>query len=96
MAQPLGVLDILLPGQPSEYRLPEHADQRLAAMRMLLSHAERSPDPAYRAYQQRLSDYNCGFAARIHNATTPAQRQQALETLKGWEEDLRSLAAPPG
>lgn len=72
------------------------ADQRLAAMRMLAAHAERSPDPVYRAYQQRLGAYNCAFAARIHNATTPAQRQRALETLKDWEEDLRFFAAPPG
>jgi hypothetical protein len=72
------------------------ADQRLAAMRALLAHTESSPDPVYRAYQQRLGAYNCAFAARLHNATTPAQRQRALETLKGWEEDLRSLAPPPG
>lgn len=71
-------------------------EQRLAAMRTLLAHTENSPDPAYRAYQQRLGPYNCALAARLHNATTPAQRQRALETLKGWEEDLRSLAAPPG
>ncbi len=72
------------------------AEQRLAAMRTLLLHAERSPDPAYRAYQQQLGSYNCAFAARLHNATTPAQRQQALETLKGWEDDLRYFSAPPG
>jgi hypothetical protein len=71
-------------------------EQRLAAMRTLLAHTENSPDPAYRAYQQRLGPYNCALAARLHNATTPAQRQRAQETLKGWEEDLRSLAAPPG
>jgi hypothetical protein len=72
------------------------ADQRLAAMRVLAAQTERSPDPAYRVYQQQLGPYNCALAARIHNATTPAQRQQALENLKGWEEDLRALAAPPG
>jgi len=72
-----------------------NVEQRMAAMRTLLAHTESSPDPVYRAYQQRLGPYNCAFAARLHNATTPAQRQRALETLKGWEEDLRSLAAPP-
>lgn len=69
-------------------------DQRLAAMRALVAHTERSPDPAYRAYQLKLTDYNCALAARIHNAAPPAQRQQARETLKGWEDDLRALAAP--
>lgn len=71
-------------------------DQRLAAMRMLALRTEHSPDPEYRAYQSRLAEYNCAFAARIHNATTPAQRQRARDTLKGWEEDLRALTAPPG
>jgi hypothetical protein len=71
-------------------------DQRLAAVRMLAARAERSPDPEYRAYQLKLAEYNCAFAARIHNATTPAQRQKARDTLKGWEDDLRALIAPPG
>ncbi len=68
--------------------------QRLAALRALVEHAERSPDPAYRGYQVKLGAYNCAFAAQIHNATTPAQRRKARETLRGWEEDLRALAAP--
>jgi hypothetical protein len=68
-------------------------DQRLAALRALADRSQRSPEPAYRAYQQRLTDYNCAFAARIHNATTPAQRQRARATLKGWEEDLRAVMA---
>jgi hypothetical protein len=73
----------------------EHADhdQRLAALRALAARAERSPDALYRAYQLKLGEYNCAFAAQIHNATTVAQRQRARENLKGWEEDLRSLMA---
>lgn len=69
-------------------------DQVIAGMRALVERSERSPDPSYRAYQQRLADYNCAFAAQIHNATTPAQRAAARERLKGWEEDLRSFLAP--
>jgi hypothetical protein len=68
-------------------------DRIVAALRVLIEHAERSPDPAYRVYQQKLADYNCAFAARIHNATTRAQRETARDRLKGWEEDLRALAA---
>ncbi|MBC7939128.1 MAG: hypothetical protein H7Z19_05080, partial [Chitinophagaceae bacterium] len=70
-------------------------EQRLAALRALAQRTEQSPDPVYRAYQQKLGDYNCALAAQIHNATTPAQRQRARERLKGWEEDLRALAAQP-
>ncbi len=66
-------------------------DQRLAALRTLVARVERSPDAAYRAYQIKLADYNCAFAAQIHNATTLAQRKQARENLKDWETDLRQL-----
>ena len=70
-------------------------DRIVAALRALAARSERSPDPAYRAYQVRLMDYNCAFAARIHNAMTPAQRQAARDRLQGWEEDLRALAVAP-
>ena len=70
------------------------ADQRLAALRALAAQTERSPDPVYRAYQIKLAEYNCDFAARIHNATTPAQREKARATLKSWEEDLQALMVP--
>lgn len=64
-----------------------------ALLRGLVSRAGQSPRPGYRAYQQTLTEYNCAFSARIHNATTPAQRQAAVRRLKGWEDDLRALAA---
>jgi hypothetical protein len=63
------------------------------ALRRLVDQMERSTDPAYRAYQQRLNDYNCNFAAQVHNSSTPAQRQHAREKLQGWAEDLRALSA---
>lgn len=66
-------------------------EQRVAALRALAQRTEHSPDPAYRAYQLRLTDYNCSFAARLHNATTPAQREAARERLLGWVADLRAL-----
>jgi hypothetical protein len=66
-------------------------DQRIAGLAALVAHMELSPDPEYRAYQLRLTEYNCAFAAQIHNATTPAQRRKARDNLKGWEEDLRVL-----
>lgn len=71
-------------------------DARIAALRALAEKSERSPDAAYRAYQQRLTDYNCAFSARVHNATTPAQRTKARETIKGYEDDLRALIAGNG
>lgn len=70
------------------------AEQRLAGLRNLVAHFERSPDVAYRSYQVKLAAYNCSFAAQLHNATTPAQRRKARATLKAWEDDARALAVP--
>ena len=73
----------------------EHSDaeevQRV--LRQLYEETFRSPRPAYRAYQQRLWQHNCAFAAQVHNLSTPEQRAQAVKRLKGWEDDARSLAA---
>jgi hypothetical protein len=67
--------------------------QAKAAVRTLAERALRSPRPDYRAYQERLTQENCALAAAMHNATTPAQRQHARDKLKGWEEDVRLIAA---
>ncbi len=64
-----------------------------AAVRMLAEQALRSPRPEYRAYQARLAQENCALAAAMHNATTAAQREHARDKLKGWEEDVRLIAA---
>ncbi|HSM21366.1 MAG TPA: DUF6279 family lipoprotein [Rubrivivax sp.] len=71
-------------------------DQRLASLRTLALRMERSSDPDHRAYQARLAEYNCDFAARVHNATTPEQRLKARDALKGWADDFRVLAAANG
>lgn len=71
-------------------------DERTAALRVLAERYQRSPDAAYRAYQKKLLDYNCAFFARLHNATTPAQRAKARSTLKGYEDDLRAVISGPG
>ena len=69
------------------------AAESQAALLALVDRIQRSPRQAYRDYQQRLLQYNCEFAARLHNSTSPAQRMKAVEKLKGWEEDFRALAA---
>lgn len=56
----------------------------------------RSPREAYRGYSQQLRGYNCDFIAQLHNLTTPAQRERARAKLRGWEADLRLLAADAG
>ena len=64
-------------------------------MRALAKRTEESPDPHYRDYQRRRTEFNCGLVAQLHNTTTPAQRQRARSAFKGWEEDLRWLVANP-
>lgn len=70
-------------------------DQRLAALRALAERLERSSNPDYRTYQQGLAEHHCRLAAQIHNAASPSQRQRARDKLKGWEDDMRALVAPP-
>jgi hypothetical protein len=67
------------------------APDAVASIKGLALRMQRSPDDAYRGYQQRLVQYNCEFAARVHNATTPAQREAAARRFKGWEDDFRAL-----
>jgi hypothetical protein len=69
------------------------ADETLAALRVLVHHAQRSPREVYLSYRQRLYDYNCKLAAQLHNSTTREQRMAAVNKLKSWEDDARALAA---
>jgi hypothetical protein len=69
------------------------ADEAQAALRALLEDTLNSPREGDRQYQQRLEQYNCTFAAEIHNLATAQQRQRAAKKLKSWEDDLRALAA---
>jgi hypothetical protein len=36
----------------------------------------------------------CQLSAELHNRTTPEQRRHAVETLAGWQQDLRGFLAP--
>lgn len=67
-------------------------DEARAVVRTLYQQMFHSPRPAYRAYQQRLVQYNCEFAAQVHNLATPEQRANAVKRFRGWEEDARALA----
>jgi hypothetical protein len=69
------------------------AQQAVDALRALVQRSRVSTKEDYRAYQQRLIQFNCGFAAEVHNLTTPEQRRAAAEQLKDWEDDARALSA---
>lgn len=55
---------------------------------------KRSPDAAYRRYQDELIAYNCALSADVHNSTTAEQRQTAQRQLRAWRLDLLQLASP--
>ncbi len=67
--------------------------QAEAALRGVIQRIRVSPQADYRDYQLRLVRFNCGFAAQVHNLTTPQQRAAAAKRFKGWEDDARTLAA---
>jgi hypothetical protein len=68
-------------------------EQAQAALRAYADRIEHSPHEPYRRYTDRLNEFNCAFAAALHNGTTVAQRRHAVKTLAGWESDLRAIAA---
>lgn len=62
-------------------------------LRAYMARAVESPDLAYRHYLQALIREGCAGFSRLHNATTPAQRAKAVQTIKSYEDDFRQLAA---
>jgi Family of unknown function (DUF6279) len=84
-------------------------EQRQKELVQLLRRAQQEGDPVRRGAalrdalgrymrrgderQQRWQSEGCEVTARLHNSTTPRQRQHLRERLAAWEEDLRALAA---
>jgi hypothetical protein len=64
-----------------------------AALRSYMQRSTTSPDPAYRAYGDKMLKESCESFATVHASTTPEQRASAVQTLKGYEADMRALAA---
>lgn len=68
-------------------------ERATAALRELLARLAPEPPADPQSPEQRLAQHNCAFAARLHNATTPAQRQHLRNKLRGWQDDARLLSA---
>ncbi len=78
---------------PAAERTPQRVQPMLAA---LAQRVTTSPRAAYREHEQRVRRFNCELIARVHNDTTPAQRERAAARLRGWEDDARVLVAVNG
>lgn len=62
----------------------------------LVAYAQRIAQPPpgpWRDYQHALLQESCGNIARLHNATRPAQREQAARRLQAYAQDIRDLIA---
>ena len=68
-------------------------EQTQALLRGLVERSFNSPNERYRAYNRELWNENCVGFAKLHNSTTPAQRQRLLEALRGYEQDFKTLMA---
>lgn len=71
------------------------AEDRLAQARTTLLELVQPSDEAQRQFREQLLQYQCQFAADLHNRTTAAQRRHAGERLQGWGRDLRSFLGAP-
>ena len=63
----------------------------LTALRGYLDRSINSPNPAYRAYSQKLTNESCALFAQIHNATAPEQRARAVRRLADYGRDAMEL-----
>ena len=71
----------------------DNSDQPSKQMRALFERSLDSPNPAYRSYQEKLTQDGCKTFANLHNSTSGAQRGQAIEKLRRYEQDMLALMA---
>lgn len=70
-----------------------------AALPLLRDWLERQIEPGDETARHARSAFvseRCQLTADLHNRTTPAQRRHAIDTLAGWQQDLRDFVVLPG
>ena len=67
------------------------AEKARIAVRSLLDRSINSPDAAYRAYQETVTQDGCKGFSDLHNSTSAAQRTKAVKVLGGYERELTEL-----
>ena len=79
MAEPLGVVDVLVSGQPPEHGLPQHPDERVPAV--LARAGVGEPLACHRAQAERVVEFAVGeqTGVRRHDRTAKLERQPAVE-----------------
>ncbi len=71
----------------------DNPEQSVKLIRAIFERSLDSPDPAYRSYQNRLTEDGCKTFARLHNSASTDQRGRAIEKLRRYEQDLMVLTA---
>jgi hypothetical protein len=69
------------------------SDAAKEPMRAVLQRSLVSPNPANKAYAEKMREYNCDLYAKLHNKTNPEQRKHALSKLIDYERDFKILQA---
>lgn len=67
------------------------ASEARSALHAYIQRIAEPPVGPWRDYQKALLEEGCFNVATLHNATTPAQRQKAVERLRAYEADVRDL-----
>jgi hypothetical protein len=69
------------------------AERALPAVEALLERNLVSPDPAYRAYLDRIVSADCAHLAQFHATTNTGQRRYMADKLASYARDLQKLSA---
>lgn len=87
------LLQVLQQVHPAPASTAASTEQVRTALRGYLERTAASPDPAYRAWAETAIANGCKTVAELHNSTTAAQRQRAIDRLRDYERHLRDLVA---
>lgn len=68
-------------------------EQKKLAVRSLFERSFVSPNANYADYVEALTKDSCANFANLHNTTSASQRLKAVETLMGYEQDIKTLSA---
>jgi hypothetical protein len=88
-----GLNGVSLSAFAQDSNAPNKQEQAQSLLRGLVDRSFNSPNERYRAYNRELWNENCAGFAKLHNSTTPAQRQRMLEALRGYAQDFKTLMA---
>jgi hypothetical protein len=64
-----------------------------SALAELAQRYYESANPAYRQYHEQMTINTCAAFAKLHAQTSAEQRKHMVRVLKGYENDVRALAA---